>query len=417
MSVKKAKELRRERSQMHDQAKMILNKAYRTAEESARFDLLMARMDSHKTEIDRLEKMDDVEKELNARIDRRAIESGKDPDEIRDEDRAQAVIANAWMRRGLGGLNPEQQAIAAKRIGGIQNAQGTVDGTEGGYLLPESMGNQIVSAEKAFGGMIDPDVCYNFGTTTGNPLNVPMDDDVNNEGEILNENADMSNNGTGQGIVFGTVGMNAHLFSSKMVLVPNTLLQDSAFDLNTFLANKLGTRLGRVQNRKFTVGTGVSEPRGIITAVQIGYTTPVGESASIVTGDLIELEHSVDPAYRKGARFMMADSSLKVIKKLLDGIGRPLWLSGLAVKEPDTINGYPYTINQHMADMAPNAKTMLFGDFSKYFIRRVKGILMMRLTERYAEKGQVAFLAFERADGQFVDAGTHPVKAMAQAAS
>jgi HK97 family phage major capsid protein len=148
-----------------------------------------------------------------------------------------------------------------------------------------------------------------------------------------------------------------------------------------------------------------------------GGTSTTGETTSITYDDLVELEHSVDPAYRKNARFMMSDAALKVIKKLKDGIGRPLWMAGLAVKEPDTINAYPYVINQDMAVPAASAKTVLFGDFSNYFIRRVAGVQVLRLQERYAELNQVGFLCFQRWDGQLVDAGTHPIKYLQQAAS
>ena len=112
---------------------------------------------------------------------------------------------------------------------------------------------------------------------------------------------------------------------------------------------------------------------------------------------------------------MMADSTLKIVKKLKDSQNRYLWMSGLAFKEPDTINGYPYTINQHMPAATTTLKSLLFGDFSKYFIRRAGGVMLMRLVERYADYNQTGFVAFQRADGNLVDAGTHPVKYLQQA--
>jgi HK97 family phage major capsid protein len=114
---------------------------------------------------------------------------------------------------------------------------------------------------------------------------------------------------------------------------------------------------------------------------------------------------------------MMSDTALKLVKKLKDGIGRPLWMPGLAVKEPDTINSYPYVINQDMATPAASAKPVVFGDFTNYFMRRVAGVQVLRLTERFADSNQVAFLAFQRWDGQLIDAGTHPVKYLQNSAS
>jgi HK97 family phage major capsid protein len=70
-----------------------------------------------------------------------------------------------------------------------------------------------------------------------------------------------------------------------------------------------------------------------------------------------------------------------------------------------------------MAVMATSAKSILFGDFSKYWIRRVAGVQVLRLTERYADFNQTAFIGFQRWDGNLIDAGTHPLKYFANAAS
>jgi HK97 family phage major capsid protein len=177
-----------------------------------------------------------------------------------------------------------------------------------------------------------------------------------------------------------------------------------------FLGSALGTRIGRITNRDFTLGTGSANPNGIVNAATLGKTGATGQQASVIYGDLVDLEHSVDPAYRAGARFMMHDQSLKVIKKLVDSQGRPLWMPGLVGGAPDTILGYPFTINQDLATMATSAKSILFGDFSKYIIRDVAEVSVLRLDERFAEFHQVAFLAFARVDGDLLDAGTNPVK-------
>ena len=133
---------------------------------------------------------------------------------------------------------------------------------------------------------------------------------------------------------------------------------------------------------------------------------------------MIELEHAVDILYRgPGAAYMLHDLTLKKVKQLKDKFGRPLWLPGLAVKEPDTINAFPYWINNDMATIALNAKTILFGQIPLYMIRRVKELSVIRLVERFADFGQVAFIGFARYDGNLLDAGTHPVKFLQQAAS
>jgi HK97 family phage major capsid protein len=253
-----------------------------------------------------------------------------------------------------------------------------------------------------------------FDTATGAPFPWPTDNDTSNVGELLGINTGAAL----QDVVFGQVMFNSYKYSSKIVLVPIELLQDSYFDLNTFLAMKLGQRIGRIANQHFTTGTGTNQPGGVVTGATSGKVGTTGQTLTVIYDDLVDLVHAVDPGYRMNptARFMLADSSLKVIKKLKDTTGRPLWMpyEGAVLdpgkKNPDTIMGYQYTINQDMATMAANAKSILFGDFDKYKIRRVMDMTILRLTERYADVGQVGFLVFARYDGQLVDAGTHPIQ-------
>jgi HK97 family phage major capsid protein len=114
---------------------------------------------------------------------------------------------------------------------------------------------------------------------------------------------------------------------------------------------------------------------------------------------------------------MFADSTLKALKKLKDKQDRPLWLPGLAVKEPDTINGFRYTINEDVPAMAASAKSILFGDMSKYLIRDVMDVMIIRIAEKYIESGQVGFLCFYRTDGRLRDAGTGPIAAYVNSAT
>jgi HK97 family phage major capsid protein len=131
---------------------------------------------------------------------------------------------------------------------------------------------------------------------------------------------------------------------------------------------------------------------------------------------LVNVYHAVDPAYRQrpSAKYMFNDTTLKVIRLLVDGSSRPLWQPGISAGFgtgfPPTILDKEYVINSDMPNMAASAYAVLFGDLKSYKLRRVAGgVTVMRLVERYAEFLQVGFLAFVRFDGQLIDAGTHPV--------
>ena len=188
--------------------------------------------------------------------------------------------------------------------------------------------------------------------------------------------------------------------------------------MENFIGLKAGERIARILNKKFTTGIATTEPKGIVTASVAGKVGAVGQTLTILYDDLIDLIHSVDEGYRRaGARWMMHDQSLKAIRKMKDSQGHPLWQPDIRVGEPDTILGFGYVINNDMAEMAANAKSLLFGQFGKYIIRDVMGLTMLRLVELYALTGQVGFLGFARYDGNLLDAGTNPVKYYANSAT
>ena len=315
--------------------------------------------------------------------------------EPRDErENTPHALYDKWMRNGPQALTPDDWAA-------VRNTMSTGTDAQGGYTVPTEVSGTIIEALKAFGGMRS--VATVISTATGVPMTMPTSDGTAEEGEILGENtaaaaADPS---------FGVVNLGVHKYSSKTVAVPIELLQDSNADIEAFVNNRLITRLGRITNKHFTVGTGSSQPSGVLTGATLGVTGAKAQVDSVTYDDLVELEHSLDPAYREGGRcaFMFADTTLKAIKKLKDGQGRPLWLPGIDVKEPASILGYRYVINQSVPAMAATAKSVLFGDFSKYIIRDAMGITMYRFADSaFAQKGQVGFLAFMRSGGVLTDA-------------
>ncbi|MGH9522726.1 MAG: phage major capsid protein [Terriglobales bacterium] len=292
-----------------------------------------------------------------------------------------------------------------------------LQGAGAGYFVEVGFEDKIEEALKYFGGMLQTSTILD--TATGGPLPFPTDNDTTNMGEIVGEGQQVST----QDVSVASILFGAYKFSTKMVRVSIELLQDSAFDIDSYLAKKFATRLGRVWNNKFTVGSGTSEPKGIVTAASVGVssaTNPaiVGDDNSASPDpttqfgfiDLVNLEHSVDVSYRNGAKWMMNDTSVRYAKTLKDKYGRPLWMPGMVANQPDSINGYPFVINNDMAGIATGNIVVLFGQLEKYMVRRVKQLSIVRLSERFIDYGQVAFLGFARADGNLLDAGTHPVR-------
>ena len=383
-----------------------------TGEHNQKYDNLVAQIDNLDDQINRHQRQLDIEAANREAADRRADREGISADEANHRNSEEKSIFLNYLRGGMDALDMEQRQQVAAKAREVRGDMSTGTGSEGGYLVPQEFANTMLEALKEYGGMRS--VANVITTNSGAAMDWPTTDATNEEGELVGENAATSR----QDGSFGTKELSTYKFSSKAVAVPFELLQDSAIDLEAHIIERLQQRLGRITNRMFTTGTGTGQPGGILTAASSGRTTPSGQTTQITHADLLHLKHSVDPAYRQGnAGWMFHDQVLKAVKLLKDDQGRPLWVPGVAVQEPDTIDGDPYTINQNMNELAADTKVALYGDFSKYIIRDVMQFMLFRMTDsKYTEKGQVGFLAFMRSGGDLMDVGG-AVKALKTAAS
>lgn len=412
MSLQK---LREEYSAKAAKAREILDrpKDQWTVEAAAEVDAIYAELDKIQAQIDRYEALVKRTDDLEASARGRSIVSGRSVDEEAHRISVERRAFGAWARMGREALQNvsdeqvKQQIQLGFRLGvqniGMQNAAvGT--NTAGGYTVETDVAADVIQRLKAYGGVRN--VATLLPTAQGNPILYPTTDDTANSGELLAEAATAAT----QDVTFGAVTIGAYKWSSKVVPVSIELLQDSAVDIEGLILGLISTRLGRVQNTYFTTGTGTAQPLGVATAAASGGSKvgATGQTTSVTYDDLVDVEHSVDPAYRQRGTcgWMFNDSTLKVMKKLKDTMNRPLWRPAVTGGDAADILGYRYDVNQDMPTMAANAKSIIFGDFSRYIVRDVMQVTMMRFDDSaYASKGQVGFLAFQRSDGKWVDSG------------
>jgi len=363
-----------------------------SGEEQEKWDRLEEQIRNDSKEIDRLHKELSLGAELDNDEPRSAHSGGGTTGEITYHD-----AFREYMRVGVGAMAPDKRDVLANNNDETR-AQSVGTDSGGGYLVPEGFRQQIVETMQAFGGIRALAEIYQ--TSTGNPVVWPTVDDTANKGQILGENTQVSE----QDVTFGQGTINAFTYSSNMVRVSNQLLQDSAFAMDSFLSGKLGERLGRATAEHYAVGSGSGQPQGLVTGAPVGVTGSTADSVSYE--ELIDTEHSLDPAYRtRGARWLLNDSTLAAIRKLTDNDGRPLWQPSVIGGVASTLNGYPYVIDQDIPGQASENKSILFGDIGRaYVIRDVLGTQLIRLNERYADFNQVAFVAFLRTDALVQDA-------------
>ncbi|MCA9220173.1 MAG: phage major capsid protein, partial [Planctomycetales bacterium] len=303
-----------------------------------------------------------------------------------------------------------QRAARGSHPSAMYRAMSTVVGEDGGYLTPsESMMNGIEMAMLQFGGMLQ--VANVITTPTGEPLRLPTVNDTSNTASYIGQGTAASS-ATQPSIASQT--WSAYQAHSGFIFVNYQLLRDSMFDVSTFVNALIGERIGRFMNAELTTGAGAAKPKGIVTEATTGVTA--ASQTAFTADETLELVHSVDPTYRPGSGWLMHDNTLLAARKLKDGNGQYIWQSGMATGAPDTLWGYPITINQDMdSALATGDTAMLFGQLSKYTVRRVGGLRLKRLDERYAEYDQSAFIAYVEFDGALIDAGTNPVKKLVMA--
>lgn len=406
--------LREQRANIWEQMKDIVDRAEAekremTGEEQATYDRLEKDLDDKGAALARAERHESREEAFLAEGRRGAVPpAGFTPDgDQPDSQTAYASAFRSWVRGGDGRLsNSDRELMQARFDSSIQNAAGVGSGAAGGYLVPPAFRDKIVEAIKSYSAMRT--WAEVITTETGADLPWPTVDDTSNEGAILAENTQV----TEQDVTMGTAKLGAFMYTSKLVRVSLQLLNDNAVDLESRLAVWLGARIGRIQNRHFTVGTGTSQPLGIVTGAAVGATGAAGQLADVKTDDLIELTESVDAGYLEGgnAAFMMSQTTRKGLRKLKDSTGQYLWQPSLAAGTPDTVLGYPLRLNNYMASPGANAKTVGFGDIREaYVIRDVNEITLVRFGERFMDYLQVGFLAFARSDGTTQNAAAFKV--------
>jgi HK97 family phage major capsid protein len=271
------------------------------------------------------------------------------------------------------------------------------------------MMQSITRALKQFGGLRRSRAQV-VTTSDGREIPWPTYDDTANKGRLIAEAKSRSSTD----VTFGAAMLHAYGYSSDFIKVSFELLQDAEVDVVGMIGGIAGERVGRITAQHFTTGDGASKPYGVLTQAPSGVTA--ASATEVEWDELLDLKHSVDPAYRESPQWMFNDTTLKELKKLKDGDGEPLWQSNVQLGAPPTIDGDPYVVNQEMPNTAASQKAVLYGDFSLYKIRDVSGMQLRRLDERFADEGQVAFILFSRHDGVLVDAGQGPLKALTMAA-
>lgn len=384
-------------------------------DEAAKLDAALAEIEAIDGDIIREKRLADLAGDDAASTDALRDKHTRTPGAHRGE-KVEGQALRAFLTGGLQALDDTQrQRMQSRQNEDIRSAMNTPHirgamsvGTpgEGGYTVATEYDRELEQAMKAYGGMLEAAQIYN--TATGASIPFMTNDPTAEVGEIVGEN-----NGAALGeTTFGTLALATYKYSSKKIALPFELVQDSMLDIEAFVQDLLAMRLGRIYNTHATTGDGSGKPYGIVTGATLGKAGASGQTTTVLYADLVDLEHSVNRSYRSmpGVGWMMADSSLKVLRKIVDGSSRPIFVPGYETGNPggapDRLMGRPIIINDDVAAMAASAKSILFGAFKKYKARRVMDLTLFRMTDSaFTLNGQVGFVAFNRMGGRLIDVG------------
>lgn len=342
----------------------------------------------------------------------KAVEGTREDADARAAMKGREAPATAYDKAFRSYLLNGQQGLSAEERNLLSEKRDlSLTPASGGFTVPQGFYATLIEAQREYGAFLNPGVATILDTDSGNPMPVPLEDDTANAAQIVAEAASLT---TSTDAVFANITLGAFTYRS-LVRVSLELLQDSAFDLEAYIARKLGIRLGRGFNAGATTGTGTGQPAGLFNATvgaNIGVTAPTGNTVNFPYLSLVDLEHSVDPAYRRNSQWMFGDGVLQALKRQLDSQNRPIWQPNFGTSTdgnspftafPGTILGYRYTINQDAPVQAANARALAFGDMSYYMVRRVRNMMLIRADQRFIDQGQIGFYVFARLDGRFAN--------------
>lgn len=405
MSHALIKRLHEERTNAWEQAKALLDAAEAegrdlTAEENQTYDTINERMGA---------------------IDERVTKLREDEERAKaSEDAFAALLATPQQRQapkeddGLRAfLKGETRAFEVKPDGPVDFrdlTKGTA--TAGGNTVPTSFYNQLIAHMIEVSGLLQAGPTI-LRTDSGENIDVPTTT-AHSTGALVTEGSAIGESDP----AFTKRTLGAYKYG-VLIQVSTELLTDTGVDLTGYLSMEAGRAIGNALGADLVTGNGSSKPSGVVQTATSGVTGGTGVVGAFTADNLIDLYYSVISPYRNSPScgWLLRDAALATVRKLKDSsTGTYLWQPALTAGAPDMLLGKPVHTDPNVAAVAVSAKSVLFGDFSRYFVRLAGGVRFERSDEYAFNADLTTFRALVRGDGVLVDQ-TGAVKYFAGGAS
>lgn len=386
--MNKTIELREKRAKAWEATKAFLDSkrgsdGLLSAEDVAAYEKMEADVVNLGKEIDRLERQQAIENELSKAVNAPLTDKPAAPTAEVKTGRASADYQNAFWN-----------VMRNKNSFEIRNALEVGTDSEGGYLVPDEFEKMLIQ------GLEEQNIFRQIARviqTASGDRKIPV---VSTHGTAVW--IDEEGAYTESDEAFGQVTLSAYKLGTLMK-VTEELLNDSVFNLETYIAGEFARRIGAAEEESFLTGNGSGKPTGIFAASGGATVGVTAASATAITMDeVMDLFYSLKAPYRRNAVFVMNDATVKLIRKLKDGNGQYLWQPSITAGTPDTVMNRPVFTSAYAPTVASSAKTVAFGDFSYFWIADRQVRSFKRLNELYAANGYVGFMANQRVDGKLI---------------
>jgi HK97 family phage major capsid protein len=243
-----------------------------------------------------------------------------------------------------------------------------------------------------------------LNTTSGEIIQVPKTT-AHSAGALVAEQAPIGQSEP----TFGQVSLGAFKYGD-LIQVSRELLADTGVDLEGYLAMQAGRAIGNAFGANLITGAGTTMPRGVVLDATSGATGETLAQGAAVIGaptynSLVDLQYSVIAPYRNSSScyWVMRDATVGALRKIKDTTGQPIWQQSMQLGAPDMLLGKPVITDPNVAAVASAAKSVLFGDFSQYFVRLAGGVRFERSDDFAFSTDMVTFRCLLRGDGALVD--------------
>lgn len=345
-------ELRNKRNTLWEQTKAFLEEnrgenGLVAADAVEQYDRMAADVKALGDEITRLEKQAAFEAELAKPTSKPALGSPvMDPvKKINTDPMASDEYKSAFWDMMRGSISPD-----------VRNALSIGEDTEGGYTVPDEFERQLIQALEE--NNIFRRMAHVIRTASGT-RKIPIANDIM-EASWIDEGEEIPETNT----KFAQTTLSAYKLGT-MIKVSNELLNDSAFNIAAYIADRFGVTMGNAEEKAFISGTGEKQPTGLLNdtnGADIGVTA--ASETTLTFDEIFQLYYSLKAPYRRKAAFLCNEAILLQLMTLKDGNGNYIWKPSLDIAKPDTILGRPIYTSSFMPLAAKGEKTICFGDYS-----------------------------------------------------